>query len=95
MNVLHVNTSARVLGAGIACHRLHTALRRSGEESRIVSADYVKGRDDLQTWVPKTPLWWLLHHATWWLEIHTGLEGAINVTSWFGYRRHAEWADVV
>lgn len=95
MNVLHVNTHAYEGGAGRAAYRLHTALRRSGEESRIVSADYVKGRDDLQTWVPKTPLWWLLHHATWWLEIQTGLEGALNVTSWFGYRRHAEWADVV
>jgi glycosyltransferase involved in cell wall biosynthesis len=95
VKVLHVNTRVRHGGAGEVCYRLHSALQADGQRSRIVSVDRVRGRDDLQTFVPPSAFWWLLRHANWWLEMKLGLEGLINVTSWAGHRRHAAWAEVV
>jgi len=95
MNVLHINTMARLGGAARACHRLHSALLGAGQGSRLVSADRIEGRDDLQSWLPHSLSAVFLHHATWWLEMHTGLEGLLNVESCLGYRRHARWADVI
>ena len=95
IKVLHVNTMAVQGGAARACYRLHLALLADGQLSRIVSSERAEGRADLQTWVPHSQPAWLLHHATWWLEMHTGLEGLLNAESWFGYRRQAHWADVI
>jgi glycosyltransferase involved in cell wall biosynthesis len=95
MRVLHVNTMALQGGAARACYRLHLALRDGGHRSRIVSSDRVEGRPDLQTWLAPSPSAWFLHHSTWWLEMHTGLEGLLNAESCLGYRRHARWADVI
>lgn len=95
MNVLHVNTYATMGGAARAAGRLHEELKRAGHQSRIVSGEHVPDRPDMQTWVPRTPLWWLVHHLTWWLEVNTGLEGALNLESLRGWRRHADWADII
>ncbi|MCK4374135.1 MAG: glycosyltransferase family 4 protein [Candidatus Brocadiae bacterium] len=95
MNVLHMNTRAMKGGAALAAYRLHVALRAGGHPSRIVCRDEVEGRDDLQTWLPRSPLWSLLWQMTSWSEIHLGLEGLANLNSWAGYHRHADWADVI
>jgi glycosyltransferase involved in cell wall biosynthesis len=95
MRVLHVNTMALQGGAARACHRLHAALLGAGHSSRIVSAERVPGRADLQGWLGPSPAAGLLHRATWALEMHTGLEGLLNVESLLGWRRHARWAEVV
>ncbi len=95
MNVLHVNTRAMAGGAGRAAYWLHMRLMAAGHSSRIVSRDVVEGREDLQTWVSPSALWRRMRATSQWLEIHSGLEGLLDVTSWVGYRRHAAWADVI
>ena len=66
-----------------------------GDHSRIVSVERPNGRADLQNWVTESRASKLLRYATWWLEVHTGLEGVLNVESCLGYRRQAQWADVI